>query len=135
MNILNDFHNFYDMKIQMGSILELTPCLLLAGSVIASDTFFLSFLFHSYWMEFQVKGVSLARALQCWERSLQESNKGPKVPPRSCPFHLIDSCPWPHCNPTCSALPGHPTGSEGSFMQTLVRLRLDVPSKAQELKS
>ncbi|XP_025062807.1 palmitoleoyl-protein carboxylesterase notum2-like isoform X3 [Alligator sinensis] len=89
----------------------------------------------SYWMEFQVKGVSLARALQCWERSLQESNKGPKVPPRSCPFHLIDSCPWPHCNPTCSALPGHPTGSEGSFMQTLLRLRLDVPRKAQELKS
>ncbi|XP_023965428.2 palmitoleoyl-protein carboxylesterase notum2-like isoform X3 [Chrysemys picta bellii] len=87
----------------------------------------------SYWLEFQVKGISLARALQCWEKSLQDSNKAPKL--RSCPFHMIDNCPWPHCNPTCSVLHDHGTGQEVNFMQTLFRMRLDVHRKAQELKS
>ncbi|KAM7152519.1 palmitoleoyl-protein carboxylesterase NOTUM [Macrochelys suwanniensis] len=89
----------------------------------------------SYWLEFQVRGISLARALQCWEKSLQDSNKAPKIPLRSCPFHLIDNCPWPHCNPTCSVLHDHGTGQEVNFMQTLFRMRLDVHRKAQELKS
>ncbi|EMP31531.1 Protein notum like protein [Chelonia mydas] len=88
----------------------------------------------SYWLGFQVKGISLARALQCWEKSLQDSNKAPKIPMRSCPFHLIDNCPWPHCNPTCSVLHDHSTGQEVNFMQTLFRMRLDVHRKAQELK-
>uniref|UniRef100_A0A8C3T7E2 Uncharacterized protein n=1 Tax=Chelydra serpentina TaxID=8475 RepID=A0A8C3T7E2_CHESE len=88
-----------------------------------------------YWLEFQVKGISLARALQCWEKSLQDSNNAPKIPLRSCPFHLIDNCPWPHCNPTCSVLHDHGTGQEVNFMETLFRMRLDVHRKAQELKS
>ncbi|XP_024060491.2 palmitoleoyl-protein carboxylesterase notum2-like [Terrapene carolina triunguis] len=89
----------------------------------------------SYWLEFQVKGISLARALQCWEKSLQDCNKAPKIPMRSCPFHLIDNCPLPHFNPTCSVLHDHGTGQEVNFMQTLFRMRLDVHRKAQELKS
>nr|XP_023965428.1 palmitoleoyl-protein carboxylesterase notum2-like isoform X3 [Chrysemys picta bellii] len=89
----------------------------------------------SYWLEFQVKGISLARALQCWEKSLQDRNKAPKIPMRSCPFHMIDNCPWPHCNPTCSVLHDHGTGQEVNFMQTLFKMRLDVHRKAQELKS
>ncbi|KAM9125060.1 palmitoleoyl-protein carboxylesterase notum2-like isoform 1-T1 [Pangshura tecta] len=89
----------------------------------------------SYWLEFQVKGISLARALQCWEKSLQDSNKAPKLPMRSCPFHLIDNCLWPHCNPTCSVLHDHGTGQEVNFMQTLFRMCLDVHRKVQELKS
>uniref|UniRef100_A0A8C3FVE3 Uncharacterized protein n=1 Tax=Chrysemys picta bellii TaxID=8478 RepID=A0A8C3FVE3_CHRPI len=88
-----------------------------------------------YWLEFQVKGISLARALQCWEKSLQDRNKAPKIPMRSCPFHMIDNCPWPHCNPTCSVLHDHGTGQEVNFMQTLFKMRLDVHRKAQELKS
>uniref|UniRef100_A0A8C8RRY4 Notum, palmitoleoyl-protein carboxylesterase n=1 Tax=Pelusios castaneus TaxID=367368 RepID=A0A8C8RRY4_9SAUR len=87
---------------------------------------------NSYWLEFQVKGISLARALQCWEKSLQDSNKAPKIPMRSCPFHLVDNCPWPHCNPTCSALHDRLTGQEVNFLQTLFRMRLDAQRKAQE---
>ncbi|XP_074866857.1 palmitoleoyl-protein carboxylesterase notum2-like isoform X1 [Carettochelys insculpta] len=89
----------------------------------------------SYWLEFQVKGISLARALQCWEKSLQDSHKAPKIPMRSCPFHLVDTCPWPHCNPTCSTLYNRITGQEANFLKTLFRKRLDFHRKAQELRS
>ncbi|XP_029432748.1 palmitoleoyl-protein carboxylesterase notum2-like [Rhinatrema bivittatum] len=85
----------------------------------------------SNWMDFQVKSISLPRALQCWEKSLQESTKNPKNPLRGCPFHLIDSCPWPHCNPTCPALHDHTTGQEVNVMQTLLRMGIDVQKKAQ----
>uniref|UniRef100_K7F8R8 Uncharacterized protein n=1 Tax=Pelodiscus sinensis TaxID=13735 RepID=K7F8R8_PELSI len=88
----------------------------------------------SYWLEFQVKGISLARALQCWEKSLQSSNKAPKICMRSCPFHLIDNCPWPYCNPTCSALHDHGIGHEVNFQLALFRMRPDVHRKAHKLK-
>ncbi|XP_015271589.1 PREDICTED: carboxylesterase notum2-like [Gekko japonicus] len=58
----------------------------------------------SYWTEIQVRGVPLPRALQCWGKSLHEAGRPPKPPLRGCPFRLIDSCLWPHCNPTCPAL-------------------------------
>uniref|UniRef100_K7F8R7 Uncharacterized protein n=1 Tax=Pelodiscus sinensis TaxID=13735 RepID=K7F8R7_PELSI len=86
----------------------------------------------SYWLEFQVKGISLARALQCWEKSLQSSNKAPKICMRSCPFHLIDNCPWPYCNPTCSALHDHGIGHEVNFQLALFRMRPDVHSQGKE---
>ncbi|XP_030067933.1 palmitoleoyl-protein carboxylesterase notum2-like [Microcaecilia unicolor] len=88
----------------------------------------------SNWMDFQVKSVSLPRALHCWERSFQESAKTLKTPLRSCPFHLIDSCQWPHCNPTCPAVHDHTTGQEVNVKQTLLRMGLDLQKKAQELK-
>ncbi|XP_051532173.1 palmitoleoyl-protein carboxylesterase notum1a-like [Myxocyprinus asiaticus] len=93
----------------------------------------------SYWMDIHVKGTSLPRALQCWDRSLQNSlrNHGNsssivRTPPRGCPSHLIDSCPWPHCNPTCPTIRDQLTGQEMSVVQFLAHLGFDVQRMAQQ---
>ncbi|KAL8175442.1 UNVERIFIED_CONTAM: hypothetical protein K2H54_025174 [Gekko kuhli] len=65
----------------------------------------------SYWTEIQVRGVPLPRALQCWGKSLHDAGQPSRPPLRGCPFRLIDSCLWPHCNPTCPALPD-PAGDQ-----------------------
>ncbi|XP_056591087.1 inactive palmitoleoyl-protein carboxylesterase notum1b [Triplophysa dalaica] len=92
----------------------------------------------SYWTDIQVKGTSLPRALQCWDRSLQNGlrNHGnssiTRTPPKGCPLHLIDSCPWPHCNPTCPAIRDQLTGQEMSVIQFLTHLGFDVQRMAQQ---
>ncbi|KAI4880266.1 hypothetical protein NFI96_008824 [Prochilodus magdalenae] len=80
----------------------------------------------SKWMEFQVKGTSLSRALQCWDRSLQEANKSSKTALKGCPFHLIDGCQWPQCNPTCPALIDQATQQEMTLLQVLASMGLDL---------
>lgn len=92
----------------------------------------------SYWMDIQVKGTSLPRALQCWDRSLQSSlrnhgnSSSTRAPPRGCPLHLIDSCPWPHCNPSCPTIRDQMTGQEMSVIQFLTHLGFDVQRMAQQ---
>uniref|UniRef100_W5LMR8 Notum, palmitoleoyl-protein carboxylesterase n=1 Tax=Astyanax mexicanus TaxID=7994 RepID=W5LMR8_ASTMX len=92
----------------------------------------------SYWMDIQVKGTSLPRALQCWDRSLHHSlrnhgnSSSPRSPPRGCPLHLIDSCPWPHCNPTCPAIRDQLTGREMNVIQFLTHMGFDVQRMAQQ---
>ncbi|XP_062244708.1 inactive palmitoleoyl-protein carboxylesterase notum1b [Platichthys flesus] len=98
----------------------------------------------SYWMDIQVKGTSLPRALHCWDRSLQDnlhingshgnhSHHRHNTPPlRGCPQHLIDSCPWPHCNPTCPTIRDQLTGQEMSVIQFLKHLGFDVQKMAQQ---
>ncbi|XP_051529312.1 palmitoleoyl-protein carboxylesterase notum1a-like [Myxocyprinus asiaticus] len=92
----------------------------------------------SYWMDVHVKGTSLPRALQCWDRSLQNSlrnhsnSSSVRAPPRGCPLHLIDSCPWPHCNPTCPTIRDQLTGQEMSVIQFLTHLGFDVQRMAQQ---
>ncbi|MEQ2188331.1 hypothetical protein GOODEAATRI_013857 [Goodea atripinnis] len=94
-----------------------------------------------YWMDIQVKGTSLPRALHCWDRSLQSnlhlngshSLKKNRTPPlRGCPLHLIDSCPWPHCNPTCPTIRDQLTGQEMSVVQFLKHMGFDVQKMAQQ---
>ncbi|XP_018594719.1 carboxylesterase notum2 [Scleropages formosus] len=80
----------------------------------------------SNWMDFQVKGTSLARALQCWDKSLQEANRNSKTAIKGCPFHLIDSCQWPQCNPTCPALIDQATHQELTLLQMLAAMGLDL---------
>ncbi|XP_017559168.1 carboxylesterase notum2 isoform X2 [Pygocentrus nattereri] len=80
----------------------------------------------SNWMEFQVKGTSLSRALQCWDRSLQEASKNSKTALKGCPFHLIDSCQWPQCNPTCPVLIDQATQQEMTLLQVLASMGLDL---------
>ncbi|XP_016408551.1 carboxylesterase notum2-like [Sinocyclocheilus rhinocerous] len=80
----------------------------------------------SNWMDFQIKGTSLSRALQCWDRSLQEANKNSKTPLKGCPFHLIDNCQWPQCNPTCPALIDQATQQEMTLLQALTSMGLDL---------
>lgn len=98
----------------------------------------------SNWMDIQVKGTSLPRALHCWDRSLQHNvhingshgnhnhpkHRAPLM--RGCPLHLIDSCPWPHCNPTCPTIRDQLTGQEMSAIQFLKHMGFDVQKMAQQ---
>ncbi len=85
----------------------------------------------SYWIDVQVKGTSLPRALHCWDRSLHD-NRNNKAPPKGCPVHLIDSCPWPHCNPTCPTIRDQFTGQEMNVIQFLMHMGFDVQKMAQQ---
>uniref|UniRef100_A0A3P8R7J3 Notum, palmitoleoyl-protein carboxylesterase n=1 Tax=Astatotilapia calliptera TaxID=8154 RepID=A0A3P8R7J3_ASTCA len=84
-----------------------------------------------YWIDVQVKGTSLPRALHCWDRSLND-NRNNKAPPKGCPVHLIDSCPWPHCNPTCPTIRDQFTGQEMNVIQFLMHMGFDVQKMAQQ---
>ncbi|XP_040892322.1 inactive palmitoleoyl-protein carboxylesterase notum1b isoform X1 [Toxotes jaculatrix] len=98
----------------------------------------------TYWMDIQVKGTSLPRALHCWDRSLQDnlhinsshgnhSHQKHKTPQmKGCPLHLIDSCPWPHCNPSCPTIRDQLTGQEMSVIQFLKHMGFDVQKMAQQ---
>ncbi|XP_012686639.2 carboxylesterase notum2 [Clupea harengus] len=88
----------------------------------------------SNWMDFQVKGTSLSRALQCWDKSLQEANKNSKTPTKGCPYHLIDNCQWPQCNPTCPALIDQATQQELTLLQVLASMGLDLQKLGLDLK-
>ncbi|XP_054635897.1 carboxylesterase notum2 isoform X2 [Dunckerocampus dactyliophorus] len=79
----------------------------------------------SNWMTFQVKGTSLPRALHCWDRSL-EATRNNRTPSKGCPFHLVDSCQWPQCNPTCPALVNEATQQKLTLPQILVAMGLDL---------
>lgn len=85
----------------------------------------------SYWIDVQVKGTSLPRALHCWDRSLHDSRNN-KAPPKACPVHLIDNCPWPHCNPTCPTIRDQFTGQEMNVIQFLMHMGFDVQKMAQQ---
>uniref|UniRef100_A0A8C5GX65 Palmitoleoyl-protein carboxylesterase notum1a-like n=1 Tax=Gouania willdenowi TaxID=441366 RepID=A0A8C5GX65_GOUWI len=85
----------------------------------------------NYWTDVQVKGTSLPRALHCWDRSLHD-NRHNKAPPKGCPVHLIDSCPWPHCNPTCPTIRDQFTGQEMNVIQFLMHMGFDVQKMAQQ---
>ncbi|XP_061843810.1 carboxylesterase notum2 isoform X2 [Nerophis lumbriciformis] len=79
----------------------------------------------SNWMTFQVKGTSLPRALHCWDRSL-EATRNNRTPSKGCPFHLVDSCQWPQCNPTCPALVNEATQQKLTLLQMLAAMGLDL---------
>uniref|UniRef100_A0A7N8XYV4 Notum pectinacetylesterase 2 n=1 Tax=Mastacembelus armatus TaxID=205130 RepID=A0A7N8XYV4_9TELE len=79
----------------------------------------------SNWMSFQVKGTSLPRALQCWDRNL-EATRNNRTPAKGCPFQLVDTCQWPQCNPTCPALVDQATQQELTLLQMLVAMGLDL---------
>nr|XP_010948944.1 palmitoleoyl-protein carboxylesterase NOTUM [Camelus bactrianus] len=86
----------------------------------------------SHWTDVQVKGTSLPRALHCWDRSLHDSHKARKVPLQGCPVHLVDSCPWPHCNPSCPTIRDQVTGQEMNVAQFLMHMGFDVQKVAQQ---
>ncbi|TRY58689.1 hypothetical protein DNTS_026466 [Danionella cerebrum] len=88
----------------------------------------------SNWTDFQVKGTTLSRALQCWDRSLQEANKNSRTALKGCPYHLIDSCQWPQCNPTCPALVDQATQQEMTLLQALASMGLDLQKLGLDLR-
>uniref|UniRef100_A0A673C685 Notum, palmitoleoyl-protein carboxylesterase n=1 Tax=Sphaeramia orbicularis TaxID=375764 RepID=A0A673C685_9TELE len=79
----------------------------------------------SNWMTFQVRGTSLPRALHCWDRNL-EAIRNNRTPAKGCPFHLVDTCQWPQCNPTCPVLMDQATQQELTLVQMLVAMGLDL---------
>uniref|UniRef100_A0A8D0DBT1 Notum pectinacetylesterase 2 n=1 Tax=Sander lucioperca TaxID=283035 RepID=A0A8D0DBT1_SANLU len=79
----------------------------------------------SYWTFDSFKGTSLPRALHCWDRSL-EATRNNRTPAKGCPFHLVDTCQWPQCNPTCPALVDQATQQELTLLQMLVAMGLDL---------
>uniref|UniRef100_A0A8C6LFU2 Notum pectinacetylesterase 2 n=1 Tax=Nothobranchius furzeri TaxID=105023 RepID=A0A8C6LFU2_NOTFU len=89
-----------------------------------ADFGFRSFLSGLNWVSFQVKGTNLPRALHCWDRSL-EATRNNRTPAKGCPFHLVDTCQWPQCNPTCPALVDRATQQELTLLQMLVAMGLD----------
>ncbi|KAI4533782.1 hypothetical protein MJG53_015526 [Ovis ammon polii x Ovis aries] len=86
----------------------------------------------SHWTDVQVKGTSLPRALHCWDRSLHDSHKASKAPLKGCPIHLVDTCPWPHCNPSCPTIRDQFTGQEMNVAQFLMHMGFDVQTVAQQ---
>ncbi|KAM8933768.1 palmitoleoyl-protein carboxylesterase notum2-like [Pelodytes ibericus] len=102
-------------------------------AVFAPACFSHTLITKSNWLEFQVKSVSLPRALHCWEKSLQE-NRASKTGIRGCPFHLMDNCQWPHCNPTCPALHDHVSGQEMNILQMILRQGMENQKKGLESK-
>ncbi|XP_034044114.1 carboxylesterase notum2 [Thalassophryne amazonica] len=79
----------------------------------------------SNWMSFQVKGTSLPRALHCWDRNL-EAIRNNRTAARGCPFHLVDTCQRPQCNPTCPPLVDQATQQQLTLFQMLVAMGLDL---------
>ncbi|XP_003972118.3 palmitoleoyl-protein carboxylesterase notum1a-like [Takifugu rubripes] len=78
------------------------------------------------WIDVQIKGTSLPAALHCWDQNMQgnthiNGNRGP-----SCPQHVIDSCLWPQCNPTCPQIYDQQSGQEISIEQFLEYMEDDV---------
>ncbi|EHH58436.1 hypothetical protein EGM_08289, partial [Macaca fascicularis] len=86
----------------------------------------------SHWTDVQVKGTSLPRALHCWDRSLHDSHKTSKTPLKGCPVHPVNSCPWPHCNPSCPTVRDQFTGQEMNVAQFLMHMGFDVQTVAQQ---
>lgn len=97
-------------------------CVLLC---IANPLISLFFSSPSNWLSFQVRGISLSRALYCWDRSL-EATRNNRTPAKGCPFHLVDTCQWPQCNPTCPVLVDRSTQQELTLLQMLVAMGLDL---------
>ena len=51
----------------------------------------------------------------------------------SCQIHLVDTCSWPHCNPTCPSLANPETGQEIDFLTLLRSFGLDLNKLARAL--
>ncbi|XP_076001873.1 carboxylesterase notum2 [Genypterus blacodes] len=104
---------------------ELKNSLQVVTAVFAPSCLSHTVITKSNWMNFQVKGTSLPRALHCWDRSL-EATRNNRTPAKGCPFHLVDTCQWPQCNPTCPTLVDQATQQELTLVQMLVAMGLDL---------
>lgn len=80
------------------------------------------------WLSLNVSGVSLPRAIGCWERRL---GNGGRKPRGSCaPRKLIERCSWPQCNGSCPRLRNPRTGEEMDLASLLQSFGLDVNGAA-----
>lgn len=80
------------------------------------------------WLAINVSGVSLPRAIRCWERRL--GGGGRSVRGGCAPRRLIERCSWPQCNGSCPRLRDPKTGEEVALSALLQSFGLDVSGAA-----
>ncbi|XP_047530974.1 palmitoleoyl-protein carboxylesterase NOTUM [Vanessa atalanta] len=80
------------------------------------------------WLAINVSGVSLPRAISCWERRF--SNGSRKERARCAPRRLVERCSWPQCNGSCPRLRDPRTGEEVALAALLQSFGLDVRGAA-----
>lgn len=80
------------------------------------------------WIFMNVSGVSLPRAIACWERRLGSGDGAPKG--GCAPRRLIERCSWPQCNGSCPRLRDPRTGEEVALASLLQSFGLDVRGAA-----
>ncbi|KAI8492600.1 hypothetical protein Bbelb_296410, partial [Branchiostoma belcheri] len=67
------------------------------------------------------------------QRSLLWGRAEPQDSP-TCDSQLVDSCPWPHCNPTCPKLHNPFTGEEMDFIPLMMELvGIDMNAIAEQM--
>lgn len=80
------------------------------------------------WLAINVSGISLPRAIGCWERRLGASRRSPRG--GCAPRKLIERCSWPQCNGSCPRLRDPRTGEEVALAALLQSFGLDVSGAA-----
>ncbi|KAG6450865.1 palmitoleoyl-protein carboxylesterase NOTUM [Manduca sexta] len=85
------------------------------------------------WLAINVSGVSLPRALACWERRLERSGNSRQTRGGCAPRRLVERCSWPQCNASCPRLRDPRTGEEVALAALLQSFGLDVRGAAAEM--
>lgn len=78
------------------------------------------------WLSINVSGVSLPRAIACWERRVS----GVRGRGACAPRRLVERCSWPQCNGSCPRLRDPRTGEEVALASLLQSFGLDVRGAA-----
>lgn len=82
------------------------------------------------WIAINVSGISLPKAIGCWEQRLR-SERGDRKSRGGCaPRRLIERCSWPQCNGSCPRLRDPRTGEEVALAALLQSFGLDVRGAA-----
>ncbi|XP_053604453.1 palmitoleoyl-protein carboxylesterase NOTUM [Plodia interpunctella] len=80
------------------------------------------------WLAINVSGISLPRAIKCWEQRLGTGGRNTRA--GCAPRRLIERCSWPQCNGSCPRLRDPRTGEEVALASLLQSFGLDVNGAA-----
>ncbi|CAH0683136.1 unnamed protein product [Spodoptera exigua] len=80
------------------------------------------------WQAINVSGITLPRAIACWEQRLSGARK--RTRGGCAPRRLIERCTWPQCNGSCPRLRDPRTGEEVALASLLQSFGLDVRGAA-----
>lgn len=80
------------------------------------------------WLAINVSGVTLPRAISCWEQRLGAGRR--QVRGVCAPRRLVERCTWPQCNGSCPRLRDPRTGEEMALAALLQSFGLDVNGAA-----
>ncbi|KAI5645980.1 pectinacetylesterase domain-containing protein [Phthorimaea operculella] len=80
------------------------------------------------WLAINVSGISLPRAISCWEQRLGNGKRQTRA--HCAPRRLVERCSWPQCNGSCPRLRDPRTGEEVALAALLQSFGLDVSGAA-----